>query len=682
MIFWFAITIFVFIILIIILCFTLKSSQKKIREIGPPKPIIITNKQGLQFDTNYHGTLSDLWDENNQPGPTYWNPNNSFIGEDGELHLKLAKNAVQNPESWASAEAKLLTPCNYGYYWFTVQFKNGIEPYSSEFNTTFGAYTYRKLKKDVDSVQPGLSVCYPNRCNEIDMIEWGKGREQYNTAAAQWGIQPWYKCQAGFSDTQCTPTWELDSLNIIRLNLTPEQIQAIKDAGYNMTFKMLWESDNVELWGNPGDFGLEPWNSFPQYSMWYNKIEKSQKLFIPQLTPELGDTYLMFNLWIDATKTDAPINEREVIIKNILVPSEFNMQIINEICNLYHQMTDELSKNFLTLCNETINCFKCPVGRESFIVPWYWRTIDGCSKPMNKNNFMNMIYTIWINLDKIRDQYRKAFQYIYEHPVSGKIWKDIDVAPFDPPFDLNIIKTSKVHPDLDQYTYMNRNNILEVTYNTIKGIRQEYGKRFEDIFGKTMCGSDDTSRICKPFEATQARVLNTISNFFEGAKKLCGKSWDVSRDTDLRTTHCYEYCNNCAYEFCWHNNKYDRDCVRTWIEETQQPLTYSCNFCRGDKCDITQQIRELYDYSKEMFAKVDYIFGRFYNPQKSWEKGFMITHIQWEQIDNVPFPNISIEKNVDAEMYLNIINNYLDAKEKEIGARFDDFFTKTGCREL
>ena len=126
---------------------------------------IITNKAGLQFDTNYHGNNSDINAGSNQPGPSFWNPKNAFIGTDGELHLRYQQNA---DKVWESAEAVCLTPLTYGDYYFTVQFIDpvptatggGAGAYDSpaDWNTTFGAYTFHKA--NLTDPGPCGNYCY------------------------------------------------------------------------------------------------------------------------------------------------------------------------------------------------------------------------------------------------------------------------------------------------------------------------------------------------------------------------------------------------------------------------------------------------------------------------------------------------------------------------------------------
>ncbi len=124
------------------------------------------------------------------------------------IKLKLDKipgvfDADGNPV-WAGSEIRSCAPAQYGEFVFSVKFLNeGAAAYQNTYtdpvtgkiipgawNVTFGAYTY----KPNDAKTSGIGFCWPNICNELDFLEWGKSRSQANQGPSQWGIQPWYEC--------------------------------------------------------------------------------------------------------------------------------------------------------------------------------------------------------------------------------------------------------------------------------------------------------------------------------------------------------------------------------------------------------------------------------------------------------------------------------------------------------
>jgi len=312
-------------------------------------PNIITNSVGIKFDTNYHGNDPSLTASTNYPGPSFWSKNNAFIGSDGELHLKYQKNSSG---VWESAEAVCLDPINYGDYYFTVHFVDGVGAYDSpaDWNTTFGAYTFYKA----GLTTPGLCGNYcspssinPNGCHELDIVEWGKSRVKDNFGMAQWGTQPWFNFNPNNpndpSNCQFNPTnlarsmWDLNRNN---------KWSEIGKAGNSITFRMNWMNNNndpskkknLQFWAAAGDFGPQPWNkgfndqnfdnststnawSFNYYIEGNPNNNNGNESNIPIVD---GDTYLHFNLWAPGGQGGGPSDgkEKEVIIKNICVPKD------------------------------------------------------------------------------------------------------------------------------------------------------------------------------------------------------------------------------------------------------------------------------------------------------------------------------------------------------------------------
>lgn len=333
-----------------------KSRKEKFNE--EPKVIItsdprdITGKplgNGFKFWTNYHGeNFDNINDPRNQPGPCFWKTSNAFIGTDFELHLLLDKN-VNQYQTWGSAEAVLMTdkPLDYGTYWFTVQFvgedpgagaynwpldSNGNVIYgpdgkpAGDFNTTFGAFTY----KYDGTPTSGSGQCYPNICHEIDMVEWGKSRIPNNVGVAQWGVQPWYGCVDPPTPTKCVPTNKLDPSRIVRwAEFTQADWDELGKQKNNITFKMVWQKGKpIEFYANPGDFGPQPWKSFPLNPRWMQVLDQSQAMFTPEVDE---NTRLHFNLWAPVCGcligNNQPVamgpadgKAKEVIVKNIAVP--------------------------------------------------------------------------------------------------------------------------------------------------------------------------------------------------------------------------------------------------------------------------------------------------------------------------------------------------------------------------
>lgn len=313
---------------------------------------IITNKAGLQFDTNYHGNSSDINAGTNQPGPSFWNPKNAFIGTDGELHLRYQQNA---DKVWESAEAVCLTPLTYGDYYFTVQFVDpqatatggGAGSYDSpaDWNTTFGAYTFSKA--NLTDGGPCGNYCYkleePNACHEIDIVEFGKSRDPNNFGMAQWGTQPWFTVDNNNPNNNC----KFNSSNLNRdmwdLNKN-NKWKAIGDAGNNITFRMNWQNGdkkNLQFWAAAGDYGPEPWNKGFNDQNFDNATSTNAWSFfyyidgnpygnngISANIPEDKNTYLHFNLWAPGVLPKiGPIDNKpkEVIVKNICLP------VVNDI---------------------------------------------------------------------------------------------------------------------------------------------------------------------------------------------------------------------------------------------------------------------------------------------------------------------------------------------------------------
>ena len=448
---------------------------------------IIKNSQGVQFFTNYHGTHSNINDGKNQPGPSFWNPDNAFIGNDGELHLRYIQNAAQVPNEWASAEAQLLSPLNYGDYYYTVQFVSdgGAGAYSenNDWNTTFGAYTFAQA----GLIEAGLcgSFCYksadnPNACHELDMIEWGKSRDPKNVGIAQWGTQPW------FADAQCA--FSTKNLDRSAWNFKQADWDAIGAANNNITFRMNWTPTNLEFWAAPGDYGTQPWNKgFQDNVKWHFKYSGD-----PRNIPTVDEkTYLMFNLWapgvlIGQNQKIGPSDgkPKEVIIKNIAVPpggvpppsTDEACQIIGKFCDLNGTLGQSLEQGFRMLCTQADpNCWNCtgfPTGSDAFPKACLSKSI--CTM----DNVCDYVGDMWYYLGVLRNNLSQTFALLYNNK-EGKGFANIDTVSVEVPKELQSGGSG-----------CNSGNVLEFAQqalDTLTAISDEVGRRFNDIIAVTGC---------------------------------------------------------------------------------------------------------------------------------------------------------------------------------------------------
>ena len=451
---------------------------------------IIKNSQGVQFFTNYHGTNSNINDGKNQPGPSFWNPDNAFIGNDGELHLRYIQNAAQDSNAWASAEAQLLSPLNYGDYFYTAQFVSdgGAGAYSenNDWNTTFGAYTFA----EAGLTTPGMcgNYCYesvdnPNACHELDMIEWGKSRDPKNVGIAQWGTQPWF-------DSNCN--FNTKNLDRSAWNFKQADWDAIGAANNNITFRMNWTPTNLEFWAAPGDYGTQPWNKgFQDNVKWHFKYSGDPKN-IPTVD---GKTYLMFNLWapgvlIGNNQKIGPSDgkPKEVIIKNIAVPpggvqpspspsSDEVCQIIGKFCDLNGTLGQNLSKGFGMLCQEeNLYCWNCgSLTFPSSLSAFPKACIQG--NTCNMNNLCDYVGDMWYYLGELRKNISLTFAVYYNSKSAGFT---------------NIQTVNVVVPDALQIggSGCNSGNVLEFAQqalDTLLAISGEVGLRFDNITYITGC---------------------------------------------------------------------------------------------------------------------------------------------------------------------------------------------------
>jgi len=451
---------------------------------------IITNSQGLNFSTNYHGTGTDsnIYNPENQPGPSFWNPNNAFIGNDGELHLRYIQNAVHDSKSWASAEAQLLSPLNYGDYFYTVQFVSdgGAGAYSenNDWNTTFGAYTFAKA----GLTQAGMcqNYCYesadnPNACHELDMIEWGKSRDPKNVGIAQWGTQPW------FADASCN--FNTKNLDRSAWNFKQADWDAIGAANNNITFRMNWTPTNLEFWAAPGDYGTQPWNKgFQDNVKWHFKYSGD-----PRNIPTVdGKTYLMFNLWapgvlIGNNQKIGPSDgkPKEVIIKNIAVPpspvpppqpsTDEVCKIIGQFCDLNGSLGQSLDQGFTMLCTKSIKgCWDCN-GFPTTSHPFPKACIQGSTCTME--NVCDYVGDMWYYLQQLRNNLSQTFTAYYNS-------KDAGFAPIQ---TVNVVVPNELQSG---GTGCNSGNVLvfaQQAFATLSAISDEVGQRFTNIIAVTGC---------------------------------------------------------------------------------------------------------------------------------------------------------------------------------------------------
>ena len=448
---------------------------------------IIKNSQGLQFFTNYHGTDSNIYDGKNAPGPSFWNPDNAFIGNDGELHLRYIQNAVQDSNAWASAEAKLLSPLNYGDYFYTAQFVSdgGAGAYSenNDWNTTFGAYTFAQA----GLTKAGIcgNFCYespdnPNACHELDMIEWGKSRDPKNVGIAQWGTQPW-----AINPPNCTVNTK--NLDRSAWNFKQADWDAIGAANNNITFRMNWTPTNVEFWAAPGDYGTQPWNKgFQDNVKWHFKYSGD-----PRNIPTVdGKTYLMFNLWapgvlIGQNQKIGPSDgkPKEVIIKNIAVPpggvpppsTDEACQIIGKFCDLNGSLSQSLQQGFGMLCTQANGkCWDCsgfPINAN--VSP------KACGNTCTMDNLCDYVGDMWYYLGVLRNNLSQTFIAFYDGK-RDKVFRNIGTVGVDVPKELQSGGSG-----------CNSGNVLELAQqalDTLTAISAEVGQRFNDIIAVTRCG--------------------------------------------------------------------------------------------------------------------------------------------------------------------------------------------------
>lgn len=453
---------------------------------------IIKNSQGFQFSTNYHGTGTDanIYNSDNQPGPSFWNPNNAFIGNDGELHLRYIQNAVHDSKSWASAEAQLLSPLNYGDYYYTVQFVSdgGAGAYSenNDWNTTFGAYTFAQAGLD-KSVMCG-NYCYesvdnPNACHELDIIEWGKSRNPKNVGIAQWGTQPWFDPNS----TNCN----FNSTNLDRSawNFKQADWDAIGAANNNITFRMNWTQTpkNLEFWAAPGDYGTQPWNNgFLDNVKWHFHYSGDSRN-IPIVD---GKTYLMFNLWAPGVTPNIGPSDgkpKEVIIKNIAVPpsvvppppqpsTDEVCKIIGQFCDLNGTLGQSLDKGFTMLCTKSIKwCWDCngfPTSVPGF--PNACLSTSNCTM----DNVCAYVGDMWYYLKEVlRVNISQTFAAYYDR-------KSLNYTP---------IQTVSVEVPKELQSGgsgCNSGNVLvfaQQAFATLSAISDEVGQRFTNIIALSGC---------------------------------------------------------------------------------------------------------------------------------------------------------------------------------------------------
>jgi hypothetical protein len=300
--------------------------------------VISSGPSGRNYNywTNYHSCLKG--DSSNQPGGYPFNPLNVSKDQNDDIKLTLKD---EGNGKWSAAEAVLLQTLNYGDYWFTVDYsgvheiganpenlKQGSKYPYSEPNVVSGIYTFRFIESDNTRADPTAykRFCWPNACSELDIMEWGKLGVPSNPGPGDWGVQPWYKCEnnpvKSMDDCICDAGCNtLDTNNIQRIE--DKSVQWDNNKTKNcITYHCFWGdpdgSNPVIKWdANPGDFGEQPWNSYPTTPLWsWSRDNKKGGLYSVYLNEDIR---MHFNLWAQGAPKYP--GSKSIVIKNIYIPS-------------------------------------------------------------------------------------------------------------------------------------------------------------------------------------------------------------------------------------------------------------------------------------------------------------------------------------------------------------------------
>lgn len=399
-------------------------------------------------------------------------PSNSYIDNNDKcLHIRVNYN---EKSGYTGAEAVLLREVKYGTYSFTLDFSKtpgGINFIQQDPNVIFGIFTYKRNNESTS----GQGFCYPNICNEIDFLEWGKfGQGEANAAySGDWGVQPWYKCIGDYSNTKCQMDLEFQTderrINkLININLQSNILTIVSDwkgPDENVTFKA-YSGTNMS---NP----VLQWVVEPD--------DKAQ--FIPN---EDIETYLHFNLWC----TDQPKGPCEVILSNIQIPESNYLEIkkYNHACEFVRESVDLLKKLDLFIYDWEYDsrvmgkgssydgrCLKIDIkegwGFYSEYLQSRLKVMDlRCS---NENQAM-LILPILYKL--ILEYHKKVIQFFGFLYIGGRDYKDI-----------GSVTTNQLTSDIlnsDGTSKVNYSNVSRLAYyvkNTIIALNDEYSERMKDL---------------------------------------------------------------------------------------------------------------------------------------------------------------------------------------------------------
>jgi hypothetical protein len=272
-------------------------------------------------------TSNQIWythfqpiDKLSYPGNIYYDPKNVTLLND---ILKLSMTNDGPNSSWCGAEAVLCEPCTYGEYYVVVKIPTGAKAFLDDYNTTIGIFTF----KADNTPTPGLGSCYPNTCHEIDIVEYGKGRNSQEQSAGQWGIQPWYGCASDPNnpnpdcDPDCISDGQVVSSRIKRWpNFTEEQWQAILYADSTITYKMIWKGPREPIYYalQPGHSPGKPWDMFSgQTPMLSFTLDPKENWAVPETDM---NTYLHVNLWCQEKPSDN--QPKTILVWDVFTPQD------------------------------------------------------------------------------------------------------------------------------------------------------------------------------------------------------------------------------------------------------------------------------------------------------------------------------------------------------------------------
>jgi hypothetical protein len=409
------------------------------------------------------------------PSVIITSPSNSYIDNiDKCLHIGINYN---EKSGYTGAEAVLLKNLVYGTYSFTLDFSktpDGINFIQKDPNVIFGIFTY---KRNHDATS-GQGFCYPNICNEIDFIEWGKfgDKEGNATYSGDWGVQPWYKCIGEYSSTGC----QMD-----QSGPDESRIQKIKNLNLTsdiLTIKSEWYGPDKNL-----TFRAYSGNNFIKpVLIWHVKPDKNNVDFIPR---EDIETYLHFNLWC----AGQPKGQCEVILSNIEIPKgcEYQeMKDYNHACEFIRESVDVITKLNKTILdweyesrvlgkgpNYDHRCFKFDIeggwGFYSTYLEDALKVID--LRCANENQAMLILPILY---KAILGYHKKLIDFF------DQMYSRIGPGDFR---DIGAVRTDQLTGEIlnsDGTSKVNYSNVARLGYNvkqTIIALNYEYYDRIKDM---------------------------------------------------------------------------------------------------------------------------------------------------------------------------------------------------------